>query len=64
MQRKLRSSVLNLNPKEPNMKVSEAFPSKYLSAADLNGNNVRAIMQHVEMGIPGLRQQVPPKLRR
>ena len=31
------------------MKVSEAFPSKYLSAADLNGNNVRAIMQHVEM---------------
>lgn len=31
------------------MKVSEAFPSKYLSAADLNGQNVRAIMQHVEV---------------
>jgi hypothetical protein len=31
------------------MKVSEAFPSKYLSAADLNGNNVRVVMQNVEL---------------
>lgn len=31
------------------MKVSEAFPSKYLSAADLSGANVRVVMQHVEM---------------
>ncbi len=31
------------------MKVSEAFPSKYLSAPDLDGKNVRVIMQHVEM---------------
>lgn len=31
------------------MKVSDAFPSKYLSAADLSGGNVRVVMQHVEM---------------
>lgn len=31
------------------MKVSEAFPSKYLSAADLNGQNVRVVMQNVEI---------------
>lgn len=31
------------------MKVSEAFPSKYISAADLNGGNARAVMQHVEI---------------
>lgn len=31
------------------MKVSEAFPSKYLSAADLNGGNARAVMQTIEM---------------
>lgn len=31
------------------MKVSEAYPSKYLSAPDLQGNNVRVVMQHVEM---------------
>ena len=31
------------------MKVSEAFPSKYLSAADLQGSNIRVVMQHVEI---------------
>jgi hypothetical protein len=31
------------------MKVSEAFPSKYLSAADLNGQNVRVTMGTVDM---------------
>lgn len=31
------------------MKVSEAFPSKYLSAADLNGGTARVVMQHVEI---------------
>ena len=31
------------------MKVSDAFPSKYLSAADLGGNNIRVVMQNVEM---------------
>jgi len=31
------------------MKVSEAYPSKHLSAPDLNGQNVRVTMDHVEM---------------
>jgi hypothetical protein len=31
------------------MKVSDAFPSKYLSAADLGGNNIRVVMQNVEL---------------
>lgn len=31
------------------MKVSEAFPSKWLSAADLNDQNVRVTMKHVEI---------------
>lgn len=31
------------------MKVSEAFPSKYLSAPDLNGQNVRVTMTNVEI---------------
>lgn len=31
------------------MKVSEAFPSKYLSAADLNDSNLRLTMKHVEL---------------
>lgn len=31
------------------MKVSDAFPSKFLSAADLNGNNARVVMQNVEI---------------
>jgi hypothetical protein len=30
------------------MKMSEEFPSKYLKAADLQGREVRVIMQHVE----------------
>jgi arabinogalactan endo-1,4-beta-galactosidase len=31
------------------MKVSETFPSKYLKASDLQGREVKVIMQHVEM---------------
>lgn len=31
------------------MKVSEAFPSKWLSAADLNGGNARVTIQRVEI---------------
>lgn len=31
------------------MKVSEAFPSKYLSAADLQGGNARVTMANVEI---------------
>lgn len=31
------------------MKVSDAFPSKYLSAPDLNGGNARVVMQNVEI---------------
>ena len=31
------------------MKVSEAFPSKYLSAADLDGKNLRLSMKNVEI---------------
>lgn len=31
------------------MKVSDAFPSKYLKASDLNGNNARVVMARVEM---------------
>lgn len=30
------------------MKMSEEFPSKYLKAADLNGREVKVIMQHCE----------------
>jgi arabinogalactan endo-1,4-beta-galactosidase len=31
------------------MRISGAFPSDYLKAADLDGRNVRAVMSHVEM---------------
>jgi hypothetical protein len=31
------------------MKVSEAFPSKYMAAADLDGNNLRLVMKSVEI---------------
>lgn len=31
------------------MRISGAFPSDYLKAADLQGRNVRVIMSHVEM---------------
>ena len=31
------------------MKISGAFPSNYLKAADLDGRNVRVIMERVEM---------------
>ena len=31
------------------MRVSEAFPSEYLKASDLQGRNVRVIVDHVEM---------------
>ena len=31
------------------MKISSAFPSNYLKAADLNGGNVRVTMNHVAM---------------
>lgn len=31
------------------MLISQAFPSKFLKAADLQGKTVRAVMQHVEM---------------
>lgn len=31
------------------MKVSDAFPSKWLSASDLNGNNARVTIQRVEL---------------
>lgn len=31
------------------MKVSDAFPSKYISAPDLKGGNVRVVMQHIEI---------------
>jgi hypothetical protein len=31
------------------MKVSEAFPSKFISAADLQDRNHRLVMKHVEM---------------
>lgn len=31
------------------MKVSDAFPSKYISAPDLKGSNVRVVMQHIEI---------------
>ena len=31
------------------MRVSEAFPSDYLRAADLRGNNVRVVIDRVEM---------------
>jgi hypothetical protein len=30
------------------MKMSEEFPSKYIKASDLNGREVRVIMQHCE----------------
>jgi len=30
------------------MKISEEFPSRYLKAADLQGRDVKVIMQHVE----------------
>lgn len=31
------------------MKISTAFPSKYLKATDLQGKQVRVVMSHVEM---------------
>src|SRR3990167_20706 len=31
------------------MRISNAFPSDYLKAADLDGRNVKVIMTHVEM---------------
>lgn len=31
------------------MKVSEAFPSKYIAASDLDGRNVRVTIKHVEI---------------
>lgn len=31
------------------MKVSEAFPSKYLSAPDLGGKNIRVVVQNIEI---------------
>lgn len=31
------------------MKVSEAFPSKFMAAADLDGNNLRLVMKNVEI---------------
>ena len=31
------------------MRISSAFPSKYLKAADLNGNQVSVVMSHVTM---------------
>lgn len=31
------------------MKVSEAFPSKWIAAADLNNQNVRVVIQRVEI---------------
>jgi hypothetical protein len=31
------------------MKISETFPSKYLKASDLQGRDVKVVMQHVEM---------------
>lgn len=31
------------------MRISAAFPSDYLKAADLDGRNVKAVMSHVEM---------------
>lgn len=31
------------------MRVSEAFPSDFLKAADLQGNNAKVVMSHVEM---------------
>lgn len=31
------------------MKVSDAYPSEYLKAADLQGRNVPAVISHVEM---------------
>lgn len=31
------------------MKMSDAFPSKYLRSSDLDGGNLRVVMQHVQM---------------
>jgi hypothetical protein len=31
------------------MKISEAFPSRYLKAADLNGHHTTAVIDHIEV---------------
>lgn len=38
-----------LNLKEPDMKMSDAFPSKYLKCSDLQGRTVTATISHTEM---------------
>jgi hypothetical protein len=35
--------------KEKTMRISSAFPSEYLKAADLQGRNIRVVIGHVEM---------------
>jgi hypothetical protein len=44
------SPVQSQNHRKPTpMKIFDAFPSKYLKAADLQGNQIKAIMEHVMM---------------
>ena len=42
------------------MKVSDAYPSKYLTSADLNGKTPRVTISHIEMEEVGKDKQVKP----